>query len=48
MEISSDLQSLIDHILANGLGVQHKKPDARIKKTSDYIMIKDERYVIFG
>ena len=47
MEISAEIQSLFDNIFSNGLGVAFKKQEYKDKNSSDYLIVNNEKYVIF-
>ena len=48
IEISIDIQNLIDHMLANGLEAPSKKFDSKVKSSTDFLLINNEKYVVFG
>jgi vacuolar protein sorting-associated protein 54 len=47
-EIPVDFKNLVDHIITNGIGAQNKKFDSKVKNSSEFLLINNEKYVIFG
>jgi hypothetical protein len=47
-EIPIDFKNLVEHIIINGIGSQSRKFDSKVKNASDFILINNEKYVIFG
>jgi len=47
-EIPVDFKNLVDHIITNGIGAQNKKFDSKVKNSCEFLLINNEKYVIFG
>ena len=47
-EISIDIQNLFDYILTSGLAAPHKKFDAANKTLNEFLLVNNEKYVIFA
>lgn len=48
-EVPLDFKSLVDHIVANGIGTQgSKKFESKVKNLSEFIEINGEKYVLFS
>ncbi len=48
-EVPIDIQNLVNHILTNGLAsTPNKKFDPQNKTNGEYLLINNEKYVIFG
>jgi hypothetical protein len=48
-EVTADFKMLVDHIISNGIGTQGgKKFESKVKNASDFIVVNNEKYVVFS